>query len=137
MPVRPLQLDVVDHGGRLALEISAEIMSDVAEAMWLDLTAPPGTLPSLQKKCPKNRLHRDSRSIILFQVGVVAEAGVGTVLPTTHYSCAVPGCDVTLLDPNHATSHSSYHMVNTPSALGMQRAALFASDRQATAPRSF
>ena len=55
-------------------------MSDVAEAMWLDLTAPPGTLPSLPKKCPTNLRHRDSRSMVLFQVGIVAEAGVGTVL---------------------------------------------------------
>ena len=74
----------------------------------------PGTLPSLLKKCLTDLRHRDSRSTV---VGIVAEAGIGTVLPTTRHTCAVPGCDVTLLD-HHAINHSSYHMLHTPSALG-------------------
>ena len=75
----------------------------------------PGTLPSLLKKCLTDLRHRDSRNTV---VGIVAEAGIGTVLPTTRHTCAVPGCDVTLLDHNHAINHSSYHMLHTPSALG-------------------
>jgi hypothetical protein len=58
--------------------------------------------------------------LVLFQVGIEAEPGLTTVFPSTQHVCAIPGCDVSLVDANHAVNHSAYHMLHTPQVLSNQ-----------------
>jgi hypothetical protein len=116
--VRPLVLNVgVPDDGVVMLHVEIDVMTNAAAAMWLDVTAPPGTLPSLLVKCSPNYRHRDSNGHALFQVGIEAEPGLATVLPSTQHICAIPGCNTALVDANHAVNHSAYHMLHTPQGL--------------------
>ena len=66
---------------------------------WLDITKPPGTLPTLLKKAPTTCLHHGSLGAVLFPVGA-AESTLTQEL--INHKCAIANCGVVLGDAHAA-----------------------------------
>ena len=101
--------------------IQIKTVSQAAESLWLQITAPPGTLPALMKKCTPGIRHSDNARQPLFQIATGADEDMA---PQTQHVCPVLNCRTTLTDANHAVNHASYHQVVTPSLRNSETCAL-------------
>ena len=112
--LEPVCLDLKGTGDSTVHTMDIDTLREVDEAMWMRITAAPGALPALLKKCGPEVCHKSNAGLRLFLLAADADA---EMLPQTEHTCSLPTCGLRLIDANHAVNHAAYHRLFTPELL--------------------